>query len=880
MTNTEATTIYLKDYTLPTYQVESIDLIFDLDEDSTLVTSVVKYQYNPASKAERSLQLHGEELELEGIKLDGESLAGSDYDVDNKRLTISNTPENFTLEIITRIYPQKNTALDGLYKSSGNFCTQCEAQGFRRITYYQDRPDVMSYFSTLIRADKEKYPVLLSNGNLLESGDLENGKHYAKWQDPFAKPAYLFALVAGNLEHISDTFTTMSGRDIALEIYTEAHNIDKCDHAMGSLKRAMQWDEQRFGLEYDLDIYMIVAVDDFNMGAMENKGLNVFNSKLVFASPETATDRDYMAIESVIGHEYFHNWTGNRVTCRDWFQLSLKEGLTVFRDQEFTADLHSRSVQRIQDVRMLRTHQFAEDAGPMAHPIRPASFMEINNFYTLTIYEKGAEVVRLYHSLLGEKGFRKGMDLYFKRHDGQAVTTEDFLAAMADANAMDLSQFQHWYEQAGTPFVEASMQYDPNTKTCTLSLVQTCPDTPESSHKETFIIPVAMGLLDANGNDIELQLEGNSRTLGTSHVLQLTKKQQSFTFINIDSEPLPSLLREFSAPVRLVYPYSISNLIFLMQHDSDAFNRWEASQRLAQMIIMDMLLSSAKGEALGVEPRVIDAYQALLENNDLDYSLRAEALALPSESDIAEAMDDADPEAIHEIREFLRGSIAKALRLSFEAIYIDLEDKGEYKVDAQSIGKRQLKNTCLSYLGAIKDDGIYDTCYQQFNDASNMTDNLAAFAVLLGIDCPQRQQAIDAFEQSWKDNTQVMDKWFMMQATSSLPNTLKRVKSLMQHDLFDITNPNKVRAVIGAFANMNPVNFHQADGSGYTFITDRVLELDKFNPQIAARLVRTLINGHQYNAEREALMRQSLEKIKAEKGLSTDVFEIVSKSLN
>ncbi len=879
MKNSQAKTIYLKDYTVPTYQVGSIDLIFDLDEDSTLVTSIVVYHYNNASNAKQQLQLQGEELELESITLDGKLLTESDYTLDDKSLSIDNTPENFTLEIVTRIYPQKNTALDGLYKSSGNFCTQCEAQGFRRITYYLDRPDVMSVFSTLIRADKEKYPVLLSNGNLLESGDLEDGKHFAKWQDPFAKPAYLFALVAGNLEHISDTFTTMSGREIQLEIYTEAHNIDKCDHAMGSLQRAMKWDEERFGLEYDLDIYMIVAVDDFNMGAMENKGLNVFNSKLVFASPETATDHDYMSIESVIGHEYFHNWTGNRVTCRDWFQLSLKEGLTVFRDQEFSADLHSRSVQRIQDVRMLRTHQFAEDAGPMAHPIRPASFMEINNFYTLTIYEKGAEVVRLYHSLLGEEGFRKGIDLYFQRHDGQAVTTEDFLAAMADANKLNLNQLQHWYEQAGTPFVKVSMRYNATAKICTLSLTQSCADTPESHHKKPFMIPIAMGLLDKNGKDLTLQLEGDSDAVGTSHVLQLTQPQQEFTFINIDSEPLPSLLRGFSAPVRLDYPYGTADLIFLMQHDSDDFNRWEASQRLAKKLIIDMLSAHTKGEALGIEPQVIDAYQALLENKDLDYSLRAEALSLPSEADIAEAVDHADPEAIHTIREVLRNTLAKALRLSFENTYAELEDKGEYKIDAQSIGKRRLKNICLAYLGAIKDDSIYQQCYQQFSDATNMTDNLAAFRVLLDIDCPQRQQAIDAFEARWKDNTQVMDKWFMMQACSSLPNTLDSVKALMQHDCFDIKNPNKVRAVIGAFANMNPVNFHQADGSGYAFIADRVLELDRLNPQIAARLVRTLINGHQYNIERENLMREALERIESQQGLSTDVYEIVSKSL-
>ncbi|HIO92473.1 MAG TPA: aminopeptidase N [Leucothrix mucor] len=878
MKNAQAKTVYLEDYSVPAYKVKSIDLTFDLGEEFTLVTSQVAYQYNPDSNAEKTLELHGEELELESIKMDGETLAESAYEVDDKSLTLSDAPEKLTLEIITKIYPQLNTSLDGLYQSSGNFCTQCEAQGFRKITYYYDRPDVMSMFSTLIRGDKEKYPVLLSNGNLVEKGELEGGQHFAKWVDPFAKPAYLFALVAGDLEHVSDAYTTTSGREVALEIYTETHNIDKCDHAMQSLKRAMQWDEERFGLEYDLDVYMIVAVDDFNMGAMENKGLNVFNSKLVFASPETATDNDYISIEAVIGHEYFHNWTGNRVTCRDWFQLSLKEGLTVFRDQEFTADLHSRAVKRVEDVRMLRTHQFAEDAGPMAHPIRPASFVEINNFYTLTIYEKGAEVVRLYHSLLGKDGFRKGMDLYFERHDGQAVTTEDFLSAMADANEMDLSQLQNWYDQAGTPFLEASMQYDSDAKTCTLKFIQMCPDTPESNDKKPFLIPVSMGLLDSNGKDMALQLEGGE-SLGTSHVLHVTESAQDFTFINVDEEPLPSLLRGFSAPVRLVYPYSVDQLIFLMQNDSDDFNRWEASQRLGQEVMMQMLLARAAGEALGVETKVVDAYQSVLENDDLDYALRTEALVLPSEDDMAEAMDDADPEAIYEVRKFLRTTIAKALRLSLERIYVELEDKGDYKIDPSSIGKRRLKNICLSYLGTITDNGIDEMCYQQFKNATNMTDTLASFGVLLNKECPQREQAISDFETRWSSNTLVMDKWFVMQATSSLPSTLDSVKSLMNHALFDIKNPNKVRSLIGAFANGNPVNFHQADGSAYTFIADRVLELDKLNPQIAARLVRTLINGHQYNAGREAMMREELERIKLEEGLSSDVFEIVSKSL-
>ena len=873
MKHAEAKTIYLKDYQQPAFWVDTVDLQFDLYDDHALVTSTVVYVKNTGSGLDK-LELFGSELELEKISINGYELSAMDYELSDEGLALSNLANEFTLEIVTKIYPQKNTSLEGLYQSSGNFCTQCEAQGFRKITYFLDRPDVMGKFTTTIRADKNKYPVLLSNGNKIEAGDLDNDRHFAIWQDPFNKPAYLFALVAGDLEHVSDSYTTASGREVKLEIYTEAHNIDKCDHAMQSLKRAMAWDEERFGLEYDLDIFMIVAVDDFNMGAMENKGLNIFNSKLVFASPETATDTDYINIEAVIGHEYFHNWTGNRVTCRDWFQLSLKEGLTVFRDQEFTSDLNSRPVKRIEDVRMLRTHQFTEDASPMAHPIRPASFMEINNFYTMTVYEKGAEVVRLYHTLLGQDGFRKGMDLYFERHDGQAVTTEDFLAAMADANCVDLSQMQNWYDQAGTPVVNVTMDYDAIEKKCVLHFKQHCPSTPEADadEKQPFLIPIKLGLLDKKGQEL------------LADTIQLTKNRQSFTFEGVhcddtDEKPLPSLLRDFSAPVNLKYDYDIEDTIFLMQHDSDDFNRWEASQRLAKTLLLDMLDARAKGEALGVEPRVIDAYQQVLENKDLDYALRAEALTLPSETDLAEIVEKADPEAIHEVRKFLRKSIAQGLRLALESIYDDLQEKGTYAIDPESIGKRRLKNTCLGYLAEINDPAIHEQCYQQFSQSQNMTDTLAALGILASIDCPQREQALADFEQKWQDNTLVMDKWFVMQATSSLPDTLDRVKQLMKHKLFSIKNPNKVRSLIGAFSSGNPVNFHKADGSGYQFHADRVLELDKLNPQIASRMVRALMNWRHYEAGRSGLMRAELERIKARDGLSGDVFEIVSKAL-
>ena len=883
MKHSPGQTIFLKDYQQPAFWIDTVNLEFDLFDDHAIVTSTVLYQRN-GEATETDLELFGAELELQKISVNDYELKESDYTIDEESLILTNLADEFTLEVITKIYPQDNESLEGLYQSSGNFCTQCEAQGFRKITYFLDRPDVMGKFITTIRADKEKYPVMLSNGNLIDSGyisgEANEGKHFAVWEDPFKKPAYLFALVAGDLEHVTDSYTTTSGREVKLEIYTEAHNIDKCDHAMQSLKRAMKWDEDRFGLEYDLDIYMIVAVDDFNMGAMENKGLNVFNSKLVFASPETATDNDYVNIEAVIGHEYFHNWTGNRVTCRDWFQLSLKEGLTVFRDQEFTADLNSRAVKRIDDVRALRTLQFAEDASPMAHPIRPASFMEINNFYTLTVYEKGAEVVRLYNTLLGEDGFRKGMDLYFDRHDGQAVTTEDFLAAMADANGMDLSQMQNWYDQAGTPTVDVTMEHDSVNNTCTLNFTQVFTDTPEckAEQKKPYLIPIKIGLLKESGKEI------------LSETVQLTQQTQSVTYENIPFKPVPSLLREFSAPVKLNYDYSVDEMIFLMRHDTDSFNRWEASQRLTKTLMLDMLKRRAAGEAFGVEPKIIDAFQGVLMDDNLNDGLKAEALVLPSESDIAEAMaytgEKVDPEAIHEVRDLIKKTIGSGLRRPLENLFGQLVNdlsKTPYSPDVVSIDKRALKNACLGYIGTLNDPAISQFTYYQFKTSlqpgGNMTDTLASLSILASIQCPERELAIADFEEKWQHDTLVMDKWFAMLATSTLPDALDEIKALMNHPLFDMKNPNKVRSLIGAFANGNPVNFHAADGSGYEFIADRVIELDGFNPQIASRLVRTLMKWRQYEEGRSELMRLQLERIKAVDGLSGDVFEIVSKAL-
>ena len=872
MTESSPRTIYLKDYQAPAYRVDNIALCFHLGDDATIVTARVDYSRNKTCDVSTALILDGKDLELLSVQLNGVLLAETAYQQTAETLSLANLPQQFSLEIKTRLYPQKNTSLEGLYQSSGNFCTQCEAQGFRKITYYLDRPDVMARFSTEIIADKVKYPILLSNGNLDSQGDLDNGQHWAKWSDPHRKPAYLFALVAGDLEQVEDHYRTQSGREVSLKIYTEAHNIDKCDYAMASLKRAMHWDEQRFGLEYDLDIYMIVAVDDFNMGAMENKGLNIFNSKLVFASPETATDGNYIAIEAVIGHEYFHNWTGNRVTCRDWFQLSLKEGLTVFRDQEFTADLHSRAVKRIEDVRMLRSHQFAEDASPLAHPIRPASFAEINNFYTLTVYEKGAEVVRLYHSLLGEAGFRKGMDLYFQRHDGQAVTTEDFLAAMSDANGRDLSQFQTWYSQAGTPTVTVTMDYDAARQRCQLNLSQSCPETAETATKKPFIIPIKLGLLDAQGKDYALGLENET--------LILTEFTQQFSFENITERPTPSLLRGFSAPVKLNYAYSTADYIFLMKQDADEFNRWNAAQQLAFSVLLEMLAKQQAGEAYGVSHEVIEAYQYLLNNQRLDAALRAEALLLPSQNELAEACAAADPQAIFSVHEVFMKTLANSLRIDFETLYTQLsQHQPEYRIEHEDMGHRALKNRCLSYLAYSDDDAWVELINQQFTQANNMTDQLAAFNCLRNMNNEQHDQAISAFHDQWHSDSLVMDKWFVAQATSSREDCLDRVKALMQHPLFDLHNPNKVRSLINAFALANPVRFHAKSGAGYEFIAEQVMLLDRINPQIASRLVRALMNWKHYETGRAEKMQQQLKRIAAKVDLSKDVAEIVTKSL-
>ncbi|WP_053870475.1 aminopeptidase N [Pseudomonas putida] len=880
--------IYLKDYQAPEYLIDETHLTFELFEDHTLVHAQLVMRRNPARGAGLPpLELDGQQLELLRASLDDQELQPGDYQLDADSLTVQPKAERFTLDTSVKIHPESNTALEGLYKSGKMFCTQCEAEGFRKITYYLDRPDVMSTFTTTVIAEQHRYPVLLSNGNPIGSGPAEDGRHWATWEDPFMKPAYLFALVAGDLWCVEDSFTRQSGRDVTLRIYVEPENIDKCDHAMVSLKKSMRWDEEVYGREYDLDIFMIVAVNDFNMGAMENKGLNIFNSSCVLARAETATDAAHQRVEGVVAHEYFHNWSGNRVTCRDWFQLSLKEGFTVFRDAEFSADMNSRTVKRIEDVAYLRTHQFAEDAGPMAHPVRPDSFIEISNFYTLTVYEKGAEVVRMVRTLLGTEGFRKGSDLYFERHDGQAVTTDDFIKAMEDANGVDFTQFKRWYSQAGTPRLEVSEAYDAAAQTYSLTFRQSCPQTPDKAEKLPFVIPVELGLLDAAGNDLPLQLAGEDAAQGTSRVLSVTEAEQTFTFQGIQAKPLPSLLRGFSAPVKLSFPYDRDQLMFLMQHDSDGFNRWEAGQQLSVQVLQELIGQHQRGEALKLDQRLITALGTVLGtvlgNVSLDPAMVAEMLSLPGEAYLTEISQVADVDAIHAAREFARQQIAEHL---FDALWARYQANRAvsrstaYVASAEHFARRSLQNIALSYLMQSGKQQVLEATLEQFEHCDNMTERLTALAVLVNSPFEaERAKALAAFAEHFKDNPLVMDQWFSVQAASTLPGGLARVKALMQHPAFTLKNPNKVRALIGAFAGQNLVNFHAADGSGYRFLADLVIELNALNPQIASRQLAPLTRWRKYDDARQALMKGELERILASGELSSDVYEVVSKSL-
>jgi aminopeptidase N len=872
-------TTLLADYKPAEFLIETVDLVFELGEEATRVKSRLSVRRNPAS-AEKTgvLTLDGEALELVSVSLDGEALGPNRYQLTAEALTLGDLPDAFTLDIETRIEPQNNTELSGLYKSGGNFCTQCEAEGFRRITFFQDRPDVMARYTTTILADKSRYPVLLSNGNPIDGGESSGGRHWAKWEDPHPKPAYLFALVAGDLVGVPDRFTTKSGREVALGIYVRRGDEDKCGHAMASLKASMRWDEEVYGLEYDLDVFNIVAVSDFNMGAMENKGLNIFNTKYVLAKPETATDFDYEGIESVIAHEYFHNWTGDRVTCRDWFQLSLKEGLTVFRDQEFSADQNSRAVGRIGDVRTLRAMQFPEDDGPLAHPVRPESYIEINNFYTATVYNKGAELVRMIHTLLGPARFRKGMDLYFARHDNSAVTIEDFAQAMQDASGVDLGQFRRWYAQAGTPVVTAEDHYDPAGKRYTLTIRQETKPTPGQPEKAPFLIPLAMGLLDPSGAELPTRLAGETAAQPGTRVLQVTEAEQSFTFEDVPAAPVPSLFRGFSAPVKLK-DVPLEQLKFLAAHDSDSFARWEAGQQVAARHLLDLIAAWQRGDTLALDPDLVESFRRSLTGQSADPAFTAETLMLPSETFLADQMPVVDVEAIHAAREVVRAGIGQALAAELAETYNRLTDGGPYRPDAASIGRRALRNACLAYLAAAGTAEGIARAKAQFDARGNMTDVLAALGVLSQIDCPERAQALATFYQAWQHEELVVDKWFMLQATSSLPGALARCRDLLGHPAFELKNPNRARSLINSFASANPLHFHDRSGAGYQFLADQVIALDPLNPSMAARFVQPLGTWRRQDAGRQAMMKRELERVLAVEGLSKGTYEMASKSL-
>lgn len=875
-------TTYLKDYTVPEYLIHHVELKFELDEENTRVTSRLTLSRNPASRSsDTSLVLAGENLCLiRAVLNDERELTGQDYLQSPDSLILNEVPQHrkFTVTIENTINPKANTALEGLYLSNSMLCTQCEAEGFRKITYFLDRPDVMTRFTTTLVADKEHYPVLLSNGNRIADGQLPDNRHWVTWEDPYNKPCYLFALVAGRLECIEDTFTTASGRTISLQIFVEKHDIDKCGHAMQSLKNAMAWDEKVYGREYDLDLYMIVAVSHFNMGAMENKGLNIFNTKYVLATPDTATDSDYEHIEGVIGHEYFHNWTGNRITCRDWFQLSLKEGFTVFRDQEFTSDRTSKAVKRIEDVNLLRTRQFAEDAGPLAHPIRPDAYIEINNFYTLTVYEKGAEVVRMLHTLLGSEGFRKGSDLYFQRHDGQAVTCDDFVNAMEAANNVELSQFRRWYSQAGTPHIQVKQEYDPVRQTLSLTLTQSTPPTPGQPVKEPLHIPVTTGLLYPDGSVAPCQLQGSSAVSGQI-ILQLTEAEQTFIFEGLARAPIVSILRGFSAPVKLSMERGLDELGFLLKHDSDPFNRWEAGQQLALQIILGLIADYQQGKDMSINPVLIDTVREVLEQSWTDLSFFSLLLNLPSEIYLTEQMRVVDVNAIHQARESVIRTLAEQLQEQFKRLYWQYHRDESGCFDTEAIGRRRIKNTCLGYLAKLDDTEVRQWSLQQFNSAKNMTDQIAALTVIVNHPHPAQQECLDRFYRQWQNEDLVVDKWFTTQACSPMPGTFDRIQELMKHSAFDLHNPNRVRALIGAFSQSNPVHFHAENGQGYQFLTDQILALNTLNPQVASRMLGGLISWRRYDERRQALMKAQLERIVATEAISKDVYEVASKSI-
>ena len=869
-------TIYLQDYKVSPFEIEKTELVFDLGNDHTRVTATLSILRNSLSDEQGAdLVLHGSEgLDLQSVSVDGQLLEEGAYSRDSDSLSISGLADRAIITTEVLIKPQDNTTMMGLYRSRTMYCTQCEAEGFRDITYYLDRPDVMSEFTTKVIADKAQYPVLLSNGNPIERGELDGGRHFVTWHDPFKKPAYLFALVAGTLSCVDDSFTTLSGRQVALQIFVEEKDLDKCAHAMLSLKHSMRWDEQAYGREYDLDIFMIVAVDDFNMGAMENKGLNIFNTSAVLANPKTTTDAAFQRVEAIVAHEYFHNWSGNRVTCRDWFQLSLKEGFTVYRDSQFSADMNSATVKRIEDVSYLRTHQFAEDGGPMSHSVQPDAYMEINNFYTLTIYEKGAEIVGMIRTLLGADTFRQGSDLYFDRHDGQAVTIEEFVKAMEDASGRDLTQFRRWYKQSGTPQMAVTSRYDAADRTFTLDFSQSCPATPGQAQKQPFVIPVRLGLVGASG-DLPLNSNGD-----TEMVYEVSQTDQQLIIENVGEAPVPSLLREFSAPIKLDYAYSKEQLLHLMANDSDGFNRWDAGQKLSFALLEKLTADSHQQRPLEMDSQLIAAYKSLLGDPNLDPAMVALMLQLPSEAQLHEEASVIYAEAIHSARLFVRQALASALSEQFVAVYERHNIEQEYAPDASQIGRRSLKNTALSYLMLVDNMGV-ELASKQFETADNMTDKASALSCL--VNCPaaarQAEAALQQFEQQYRDEALVMNLWLQVQAANSQPGGLQRVEELEAHSSFTLSNPNKIRSLIGGFCNANLVNFHNPDGSGYEFLKKRILTLHSRNPQVAARLMTPLTRWKKFPEPNSSQMREALQVIADEQGLVKDIYEIAIKSL-
>jgi aminopeptidase N len=857
-------TIYLKDYTPATYKVAHVNLSFQLFEDKTIVKSEVQYIKN-ADSSTHDLILNGQDQNIISVEMNGSPF--NDYTLDDEKMTINNADEKFTLTITSEIDPASNAALEGLYKSQGTYCTQCEAEGFRRISFFQDRPDVLSTFSVRIEADKKKYPVLLSNGNLVETGDLETGRHFTAWDDPFPKPCYLFALVAGDLVHIEDTFKTMSGRNVNLHIYVRAGDEGQCDHAMQSLKKSMRWDEETYGREYQLDLFNIVAVSDFNMGAMENTSLNIFNTKLVLAHKETATDADFMSVEGVIGHEYFHNWTGNRVTCRDWFQLSLKEGLTVFRDQEFSADLNSRAVQRIDDVDRLRSLQFSEDASPLAHSVQPDSFIEISNFYTTTVYEKGAEIIRMQHTLLGAETYRKATDLYFERYDGKAVTCNDFVQCMADASGRDMSQFFLWYKQAGTPSLKATTQYHAEQKQFTLTLKQSQPDTPGQKDKKPLLIPVAVGLLNEQGIETH-----------PTQILEMTAREQSFTFDNVNTRPVPSMLRSFSAPVKLTTDLTDDDLRLLQLKDTDGFNKWEAGQTLALRTIERVMADQEADISQFVSDFGSMIAQGLAEEGDK--ALLARALTLPAISVISQSQTVIDPAAIDHARTHILKAIKREHKDALVRLYEANANTGEFSITPQAMGRRALQNIVLELLTVSNGTGCAARSKAHYFAADNMTDRVAALACLSDSTKPERDEVFADFYNRFKDYQLVVDKWFTLQAMANRSAIFDDFEKLRNHPEFNIKNPNRVRSLYSAFAINNPVKFHDPSGKGYAVLRDAIIELNAFNPQIASRLVMPFREWKRYTPALQVHMKAALQTIMDTPNLSNDVFEVVSKCLN